>query len=54
MFARRLARRILALGSAFEGAAAAAQAVEAGHRPSRAALGKLGIAPDAFDGVRMR
>ncbi|WP_181703556.1 hypothetical protein [Chthonobacter albigriseus] len=48
-----LARTIRDMVGAFEGAVQAAGAIDTGRKPSRAALVKLGIRPDAFDNTRL-
>jgi hypothetical protein len=45
--------RLRQVVEAFDGAVSAARAVEAGRKPSPAALRKLGIDRDAFDGLRL-
>lgn len=53
MNARRFTRSLVALGTIIDGAVTSAQASEAGRRPPRAALRKLGIDEHAFDDVRL-
>ena len=49
----KLLHRIAQTIDMFEGAREAAIAVNANRKPSKAALTKLGIAPDSFDSVRL-
>lgn len=49
-----LAARIAAIGALVDGAVSAAISAEAGRKPSREALRKMGLPADAFDGVRVR
>ncbi len=50
---RSFGQRLRSMTDAFGGIAACAAAAEAGKRPSRAALEAAGIAPDAFNEIKL-